>query len=70
MVAEESGMKISAIGATIEPENPLPARPGAKIALAVDSKDNHQMVAEASPAAFRPRAGPLNIACQPRRCTW
>ena len=47
MVAEESEMKISANGATIEPENPLPARSDAQIALAFDSEGNHQTVTEA-----------------------
>ena len=50
MVAEESGMKISAVGSTIEAENPLPADPAgdsrAQIALAFDSSGNHEIVAE------------------------
>jgi hypothetical protein len=48
MVAEESEMKISANGATIEAENPLPARSDAQIALAFDSEGNHQTVTEAA----------------------
>ena len=46
MVAEESGMKISGIGAPIEPENPLPAGAGAQIAIAFDSAGNAQTVTE------------------------
>ena len=46
MVAEESETNISANGATIEPENPLPAPSAAQIALAFDSDGNHQTVLE------------------------
>ena len=47
MVAEEIGMKISAIGATIEAENDLPAPSATQIALAFDSAGNAKTVAEA-----------------------
>jgi len=47
MVAEESETNISAIGATIEPQNPLPASAGGQIAIAFDSSGNHQTVTEA-----------------------
>jgi hypothetical protein len=48
MVAEESETNISANGATIEAENPLPAGSAAQIALAFDSQGNHQTVVEAA----------------------
>ena len=47
MVAEESGMKISASVCGETAENPLPAPEGAQIALAFDSEGNHQTVIEA-----------------------
>jgi hypothetical protein len=46
MVAEESETNISAIGATIGAENPLPAGAGAQIAIAFDSAGNAQTVTE------------------------
>jgi hypothetical protein len=48
MVAGENETKISASGATIEAENPLPAPSGAQIALAFDSDGNAQTVVEAA----------------------
>jgi hypothetical protein len=47
MVAEESGMKIPASGATIEAENPLPTSSPTQIAIAFDSAGNAQTVTEA-----------------------